>query len=109
MTNFLSKKTSYLEPDVFSNKRDEFDPAIKVPAPFIHATDVVKQETRRRGIPQQSIMQTIFIAVSAIIISLGLLTAPALIQNARDVKAKSDVYEQKQQKQQDGEYTSFQP
>ena len=109
MTNFLSKKTSYLEPEVYSNKRDEFDPVIKVPAPFIHATDVVKQETKRRGIPQQSIMQTVAIAVTAILITMGLLTAPTLIQNARDVKAKSDVYEQKQQKQQDGEYTSFQP
>ena len=39
-------------------------------------------------IAENSIMQTISIAVSAILIAAGLITAPSLINNARDVNAK---------------------
>ena len=40
---------------------------------------------------ENSIMQTISIAVSAILIAAGLITAPSLINNARDVNAKGDL------------------
>jgi len=40
---------------------------------------------------ENSIMQTISIAVSAILIAAGLITAPSLINNARDVNARSDL------------------
>jgi len=40
---------------------------------------------------ENSIMQTISIAVSAILIAAGLITAPSLINNARDVNAKQDL------------------
>jgi len=40
---------------------------------------------------ENSIMQTISIAVSAILIAAGLITAPSLINNARDVNAKTDL------------------
>jgi len=40
---------------------------------------------------ENSIMQTITIAVSAILIAAGLVTAPGLINNARDNNAKTDL------------------
>lgn len=40
---------------------------------------------------ENSIMQTITIAVSAILIAAGLVTAPGLINNARDSNARSDL------------------
>jgi hypothetical protein len=40
---------------------------------------------------ENSIMQTISIAVSAILIAAGLVTAPGLINNARDNNAKTDL------------------
>lgn len=40
---------------------------------------------------ENSIMQTITIAVSAILIAAGLMTAPALIINAKDNNAKTDL------------------
>lgn len=40
---------------------------------------------------ENSIMQTISIAVSAILIAAGLITAPALINNARDTNTRSDL------------------
>lgn len=40
---------------------------------------------------ENSIMQTISIAVSAILIAAGLITAPSLINNARDVNGKGDL------------------
>lgn len=40
---------------------------------------------------ENSIMQTISIAVSAILIAAGLITAPSLINNARDTNAKQDL------------------
>ena len=40
---------------------------------------------------ENSIMQTISIAVSAILIAAGLVTAPSLINNARDVNAQGDL------------------
>jgi len=40
---------------------------------------------------ENSIMQTISIAVSAILIAAGLITAPSLINNARDVNAQGDL------------------
>ena len=40
---------------------------------------------------ENSIMQTISIAVSAILIAAGLITAPSLINNTRDVNAKQDL------------------
>jgi len=45
----------------------------------------------RRDEAENSIMQTISIAVSAILIAAGLVTAPSLINNARDVNAKGDL------------------
>ena len=40
---------------------------------------------------ENSIMQTITIAVSAILIAAGLVTAPGLINNARDNNARTDL------------------
>ena len=40
---------------------------------------------------ENSIMQTISIAVSAILIAAGLITAPSLINNARDTNARQDL------------------
>jgi type II secretory pathway pseudopilin PulG len=40
---------------------------------------------------ENSIMQTITIAVSAILIAAGLVTAPGLINNARDTNARDDL------------------
>lgn len=40
---------------------------------------------------ENSIMQTITIAVSAILIAAGLITAPGLINNARDNNARTDL------------------
>ena len=45
----------------------------------------------RQDSGENSIMQTISIAVSAILIAAGLITAPSLINNARDTNAKSDL------------------
>lgn len=44
-----------------------------------------------RDTAENSIMQTITIAVSAILIAAGLVTAPGLINNARDNNAKTDL------------------
>jgi len=45
----------------------------------------------RNDAAENSIMQTITIAVSAILIAAGLVTAPGLINNARDNNAKTDL------------------
>jgi type II secretory pathway pseudopilin PulG len=45
----------------------------------------------RLDVAENSIMQTITIAVSAILIAAGLMTAPGLINNARDNNATSDL------------------
>ena len=44
-----------------------------------------------RDAAENSIMQTISIAVSAILIAAGLVTAPSLINNARDSNAQGDL------------------
>jgi len=45
----------------------------------------------KRDEAENSIMQTITIAVSAILIAAGLVTAPGLINNARDNNARTDL------------------
>lgn len=45
----------------------------------------------RADVAENSIMQTITIAVSAILIAAGLVTAPGLINNARDNNAREDL------------------
>ena len=59
---------------------------------------------------ENSIMQTITIAVSAILIAAGLVTAPGLINNARDSNVKNDLsnlaYAQEYLSSDSGKYTS---
>ena len=49
------------------------------------------KEALRDDRAENSIMQTITIAVSAILIAAGLMTAPGLIINARDNNARTDL------------------
>jgi len=51
----------------------------------------IKSLDLRSDAAENSIMQTITIAVSAILIAAGLVTAPGLINNARDNNAKTDL------------------
>lgn len=64
----------------------------------------------RADVAENSIMQTITIAVSAILIAAGLVTAPGLINNARDNNAREDLsnlaYAQEQRLGNLGAYTS---
>jgi len=66
-------------------------------------------EILRRDTAENSIMQTITIAVSAILIAAGLVTAPGLINNARDNNATTDLanmaYAQEFYLSSDGVYT----
>lgn len=60
---------------------------------------------------ENSIMQTISIAISAILIAAGLVTAPGLINNARDNNAKTDLaniaYGQEFKLSTDGKYAPY--
>jgi hypothetical protein len=51
----------------------------------------IKSLDLRSDAAENSIMQTITIAVSAILIAAGLVTAPGLINNARDNNATTDL------------------
>jgi Tfp pilus assembly protein PilE len=51
----------------------------------------IKSLDLRSDAAENSIMQTITIAVSAILIAAGLVTAPGLINNARDNNARTDL------------------
>ena len=51
----------------------------------------IKSIDLRSDAAENSIMQTITIAVSAILIAAGLVTAPGLINNARDNNATTDL------------------
>ena len=51
----------------------------------------IKTIDLRSDAAENSIMQTITIAVSAILIAAGLVTAPGLINNARDNNATTDL------------------
>lgn len=87
MTNFFKKQSPFLAPETFSNKRDEFDPAIQLSKIPDFLVPSAKKESEKVHVPSD-LIQTIMIMLVSIVMLVGVLTTlPVVLEHAQKQSA----------------------